>query len=258
MDLSRYDWASRACYRFERALAPRADLIIANSKAGKSHAVKNGFPASKTIVIRNGIDLVRFQPDRTVGLSLRRTWRIPEGTPLVGLIGRIDPMKDHRTFIRAVGWIRKAGRDVRFVCVGRTKEPEFQRIEGLARELGVDAALTWAGEQSDMSAVYNSLDLLCLSSISESFPNVVCEAMACGIPCVVTDVGDSADIVGQTGRVVPPRDPRALADAVMGMLDEQRSLPDASLRRRIAGHFSVDQLIYETEHVLLELLGTAR
>lgn len=258
VDLSWYGWASRASYRMECALALHADLIIANSKAGKSHAVQNGFPASKTIVIRNGIDMIHFRPDRVAGLSLRRTWGVPDGTPLVGLVGRLDPMKDHSTFIRAAARIRQAGRDVRFACVGRTGGPEFQRIERLSQELGIGVALTWAGEQSDMSAVYNSLDLLCLSSVSESFPNVVCEAMACGVPCVVTDVGDATDIVGQTGRVVPPRDAAALADAVMGLLDERRPLPEASLRRRIADHFSVDRLVDDTERELLDLRGIVR
>lgn len=255
MDLSRYDWLSRLCYRLECFFSSRADLIIANSFAGRAFAVKNGFPANKMMVIPNGIDTERFQPDRVAGLAIRRSWPLPDGVPLIGIVGRIDPMKDYENFLHAAKRVYTKQPDVYFVCVGRGEGAELTRLKQLAAKLGIGDSVIWAGERQDLKAVYNSFDLLCLSSVTESFPNVVAEAMACGIPCVVTDVGDAAQIIGKTGRVVPPQDSSALGDALLSMLKEHRDLPDEAVRQRISELFSVERLIVNTEIALEKLLA---
>jgi glycosyltransferase involved in cell wall biosynthesis len=256
LDLSRYDWTGRFCYRLECLLAQRTDLVIANSQAGRAFAVKNGFPAEKLQVIPNGIDTDTFQPDRQAGLVIRRGWSLPDDVPLIGFVGRIDPMKDPVTFLKAAQLVCAEQPKVRFVCVGRSEAVDLERMKRLTAELGIEAAVTWAGEHNDLTAVYNSLDILCLSSKTESFPNVVCEAMACGTPCVVTDVGDAKQIVWTTGRVVAPQDPAALAEGLLAMLAEKRIRPDQRTRQRIVEHFSVERLLDATEAALESLRKT--
>jgi glycosyltransferase involved in cell wall biosynthesis len=129
-------------------------------------------------------------------------------------------------------------------------------LEGLARRLGLGDRIVWAGFRRDLSAVYGALDVATLtSSYGEGFPNVVAEAMACGVPCVATDVGDAAFILGDLGRIVPPRNPRALADAWIAAL-AQEPAPEmrSRRRRRIEENFNLDVMIDRTEQALLALL----
>lgn len=255
MDLSRYGWVSRFCYRLECIMSPCADLIIANSHAGKAHAMRNGFTEARIVVIHNGINTEHFIPDRATGCVQRKEWGVPDDVPLIGLVGRIDPMKDHETFLRAARRVYKERPDVRFVCVGRAYGARLNEFQRLARDLGISDRVIWAGEKSDLVAVYNSLDVLCLSSFfGEGFPNVVCEAMACGVPCVATDVGDVAAIVGSSGHIVPPRNAIALGDALLRIVSERRQLPDGKLRQHVLDCFSMDRLITGTQHALYSLL----
>ncbi len=112
-------------------------------------------------------------------------------------------MKDHVTFLRAAAQIAKGSNALRFVCVGDGPSGYRRELQGRARGLGLTDRFVWAGKRTDMPAVYNALDILCQSSASEGFPNVIAETMACGVPCVATDVGDSARIVGGMGVIVP-------------------------------------------------------
>jgi glycosyltransferase involved in cell wall biosynthesis len=254
MDLSRYDSLSRMAYVLERSLARFADCIIANSHAGKHHAVANGFPENKMRVIPNGINTKYFQFDPEGRRQLRLAWGIGEGEILVGLVGRLDPMKDHAAFLAAASYIARMRQDVRFVCVGDGPADYAEALKQRAAVLGLTGQLIWAGASDDMPAVYSALDLASSSSsYGEGFANTVAEAMACGMPCAVTDVGDSALIVGATGRVVPPGDHSALADAIGHLIDlspkERRELGEAC-RARIVSEFGIDRLVQRTEQAL--------
>jgi glycosyltransferase involved in cell wall biosynthesis len=126
-------------------------------------------------------------------------------------------------------------------------------LHQLTRTLKLTEHVIWLAGRSDMPAVYNGLDLLVSSSTTEGFSNVVAEAMACGVTCVVTNVGDSARLVGNLGEVIPPRDPVALANALNKLIDRRPHTP-AQIRRRIVEQFSCEKLVSDTEHVLLTLL----
>jgi glycosyltransferase involved in cell wall biosynthesis len=127
----------------------------------------------------------------------------------------------------------------------------------LSIELGLKDCLVWLGERDDMPAIYNTLDILCSSSsYGEGLPNVVIEAMSCGVPAVVTDVGDSAYVVGDTGIVVPPKDPKALAHGLSIMLDGNLILQREKTRIRIISQFSQKALIRNTLDTLTGLLNT--
>src|SRR5688572_8078711 len=187
MDLSHYDWLSRASSRLARTLSRFPDLIIVNSRAGFEHAVRSGYPRDHVVVIPNGIDTQRFAPDPVAGRRLRQEWHVGDDERLIGLVGRLDPVKDHRTFLTAAATLMTQHKNLRFACVGDGDQRYSRAMRDTARELGLGESITWAGARSDMTAVYNALDIACSSSESEGFPNVVGEAMACGIPCVVTD-----------------------------------------------------------------------
>nr|HIL75391.1 glycosyltransferase [Rhodospirillales bacterium] len=256
MDLDRYDWLSRWNYWLECRLARFADTIITNSQAGLEYAVAQGFPEKRVKVIHNGIDTKQFKLDKEAGKRLRRTWGVTDDQKLIGLVARIDPMKDHPTFLKTAALIKQREPNARFVCVGKGNSGFGESMHNLATELGLDDVLIWARRCSDMVAVYNAFDIAVSSSYGEGFPNVIGEAMACGVPCVVTDVGDSALLIGETGIVVPPNDSGALFCALDEMLSlgptRYRSLAVAA-RERVESRFALDNLVNATEDVLCGL-----
>jgi glycosyltransferase involved in cell wall biosynthesis len=253
MDLSRYDWLSRLAYALERRLARFADLIIANSHAGKCHAVANGFPENKIVVIPNGIDTEYFRFDPAGRRQVRSAWGLGEEEILVGLVARLDPMKDHPTFLEAASRIAREHHDVRFVCVGDGPVAYAEALKQQAAVLGLTKQLIWAGARDNMPAVYSALDLSSSSSSGEGFSNTIAEAMACSVPCVVTDVGDAKRIVGDTGYVVVPGNPAALASAWQVALEAgvaEKASRSQRAREHIIEQFSLERLIEETARVL--------
>ncbi|MFQ5444688.1 MAG: glycosyltransferase, partial [Nitrospinales bacterium] len=198
-NLNEYDWMARLMATLESFLCHFPDVILVNSKAGFKHAVKRGFPENKMVVIPNGINLEVFRPDREAGKKIRAEWGIRENQILIGLVGRLHPEKDHRTFLKAASLFVKDIKNTRFVCVGNGPESYKSGLMNFAKQIGVSDYLLWIDPRPDMSSVYNALTINTSSSITEGFSNVIAEAMACGVPCVVTDVGDSAWIVGETG-----------------------------------------------------------
>jgi glycosyltransferase involved in cell wall biosynthesis len=256
IDLSRYHWVARVDAWLERTLSRFPDLIIANSHAGKQHAINLGYPAGKVTVIHNGIDLNRFQRDEAGRERVRAEWGVRPDELLIGRIGRIDPQKDQPTFLKAAARVAAIRPDVRFVIVGNDRFGEQDEITPLVERLDLGDRLIWAGHRADMAAVHSAFDL-CVSSsaFGEGTPNVLVEAMACGTPCVTTAVGDSAIAVGDLGTVVPRHNPDALAGAILEMLD--RPVDRAALRAHVAANFSLDHLITATESALVGLRDRA-
>ncbi|MEW5855959.1 MAG: glycosyltransferase [Cyanobacteriota bacterium] len=251
VDLSRYDWLLRLIFKLECLFSPFADLIVVNSHAGQAYHLAHGFPADKMVVIPNGIATECFKPDKEARVRVRAEWNIAEDTILIGLVGRLDPMKDHPTFLKAAALLCQERENVRFVCVGSGAESYAQELCRLSDKLGISQKVIWAGARTDMPAVHNALDIATSSSAyGEGFPNIIGEAMACGIPCVVTDVGDSAWIVGDTGVVVGKQNPEALALGWVACLERERSVLGLKARSRIVENFSVKQLVKQTEVVL--------
>ena len=253
LDLNHYDWQGRLTYRLEARLSSFVNQIICNSFAGAEVAVERGIPRSKLCVIPNGIDVEYFCPDHAHREQFRREWKIKKTEKLIGLIARLDPIKDHTVFLQAAALLARERKDVRFVCVGSGPKSYETMLQKLAGNLNLGDLLIWAGDRQDMQVVYNGLDMLVLSSYGEGFPNVLGEAMACGVPCVVTDVGDTALIVGDTGQVVPSKNPVALKDGMIRMLTkigkEKRALSQRS-RDRIVNEFSVAIMVNRIVDVL--------
>lgn len=253
MALERYGWLLRLSFKLECLLARFADLIICNSRAGLEYAAAQGFPRKRMVTIPNGFDVERFRPDAVGRERVRAEWGVGSDVVLVGIVGRLDPMKDHVTFLRAAQLLVNAGAGARFVCVGEGPEGYREQLRREATALGIDAHLTWAGERHDMPAVFSALDIAVSSSIGEGFPNTVAEAMACGVPCVVTDVGDSAMIVGELGEVVPKSNPQALSQGLRRMMARLCAPLRAEVRASIVNRFTNDVLISDTALALQRL-----
>lgn len=257
MDLDRYDWVSRIGAVFSSWVSHSADALIPNSHAGLRYHQTMGYPAEKMIVIRNGIDTERYQPDPAARARIRMEWGIEAHIKLIGLVARLDPMKDHPVFFKAAQSLIALRSDVCFVCVGDGSPDYTAELRALADQCRLSDHVIWAGARDDMPAVYSALDLAVNSSYGEGLPNAVAEAMACDVPCVVTDVGDSAWLVGKTGGVVPPKQPETLMRAMEMLLNQPQYQP-GSIRHRIVEHLSVNSLVTKTEHVLDTLLTGSR
>lgn len=256
MDLSRYDWLARVVFRLECFFSRFADLIIVNSNSGRNYHLKHGFPENKMVVVPNGIDTERFVHDTEARHRVRKEWGITDNEKLIGIVARLDPMKDHPTFLKAASSLAKERDDVHFICVGDGPEPYKSELKRLSCELGLESKLIWADTRRDMPAVYNAIDILTSSSYGEGFPNVIGEAMACGVPCVVTDVGDSALIVGNTGIVVLPKSPETFKAGIERLLKTTNyGLEGKQCRQKIVEQFSTHRLVMKTEEILSNLLS---
>ena len=250
------DWLSLVNCRLEIWLSRFPDLIIFNSLAGRDYHLSAGFARRRAIVIPNGIDTERFAPNRQAGLEWRASWEIPEGVPVIGIVGRLDRIKDHGTFLRAAAIFSQTRGDARFVCIGGGPNEYLCELRGLATALGLSDKVIWLGSLNDMSSKYNALDICCSSSFGEGLSNAIAEAMACGVPCVVTNVGDSAMVVGDTGMVVPRRNPEMLAAGLGALADRiaQNPVIGKAARQRIQSCLSMSALIRNTSQALLTLL----
>ena len=257
LELKKYDWLTRLSYRFEADFAQWSDSIVANSESGRAHAEKLGFPVERMVVIPNGTDTDRFHPDPEARARIRAEIGVGDGTPVIGLVARLDPMKDHPNFLHAALEFCKRVPNVKFVCVGDGFPAYRAYLEKLSARLGLAELVVWMGKRDDVAAIINGFDVATLSSLSEGFPNCLAEAMACGVPCVTTDVGDAARIVGDTGIIVPPRQSVDLAKGWFDMLrrlrDDGPGLREA-VRRRVVTDFSRGSLVVRTERHLRALL----
>lgn len=254
------DWLSRLTFNMTRKVARFADSIIANSEAGASYHASLGYPGTRIKVVANGIDTQRFRFDAAGRQRMRLDWDVADTCMLAGLVGRIDPIKDHATFLQAAALLAARDARWRFVCVGGGEPGYVQSIKAQAQRLGLGDRLVWAGARNDMAAVYSALDVAVSSSWGEGFPNVIAEAMACERPCAVTNVGDSARIVGECGAVVEARNPAALASAIecLGASLDGTAAPaglGTMARQRIVETFSMDSLLHNSEQVFHELCG---
>ncbi|HEY1721216.1 MAG TPA: glycosyltransferase [Magnetospirillaceae bacterium] len=237
-------WEQQALVRVlaKMSSAPRA--VIANSNDAQRWHNSIGYRPRRWSVIPNGIDCDQFRPDPQARIDVRRELGLPDDAILVGNLSRLDPLKDHPTLLAAFARLPEG---VRLLLAGDGIESGNPLLSVQIAAAGVDPArVLRLGRRSDVARLQAALDLAVLSSISESFPNVVAEAMACGVPAVGTAVGDMALILGDVGMVVPPRDPVALGAAMNRILDldpPARAELSRRARARIESMFSVPAMV---------------
>ena len=223
--------------------------IIVNSARGRIIHRTLGYPDNRMVVVPNGYDYSQFRPDANSRMKVRDELGIKQNQILIGMVARWDPIKDHANLITAISLL-KAEKLPYWSCllVGPDMDWTNDRLSELLDKHGVRDRVILIGPRHDIPAIMNALDLHVLSSVAEAFPNVVAEAMACSTPVVVTDVGDTALIVGETGWVVPPSNSRALADALkesmLSIEDQETWLQRrAASRTRIVEDFSLERML---------------
>lgn len=254
LDLAQYSFGHRVLDVAEQALRSQPDLIIANARAGRDHLLQRGFQAARIAVVPNGIDAARFRRDEAGRAALRASWGLPPTAPLIGLVGRLDPMKDHPTFFRALARLVPRHPELRALVLGRGASGYAAHLRSLAEQLGLGPRLLWEEARTDLPQVYSALDLLCLpSSMGEGFSNVLGEALACGTPCVATRVGD-ADLLLPGDRLTPVGDPQALAAALARALASDPTPEAQRGRNLIHTRYTLEALTSRTEALLEALL----
>tara|TARA_R110001592_G_scaffold54291_2_gene166178 strand:+ start:236 stop:1384 length:1149 start_codon:yes stop_codon:yes gene_type:complete len=228
-------------------------IICCANKAQDVHA-DIGYSARKLRVIPNGYDLSRFRSDVAAGAKVRAELSLGPSDFVIGNVGRFDPLKDHSNLLQALARVAECKIPFRSLLIGKGMSPDNTGLVKQITALGLQDSVLLVGQRSDIPAVMNALDLHVLSSSSEGFPNVIAEAMACGTPCVSTDVGDALDIVGDKEACCPARDPQALADVIIKLAREWQHSPlmwrarKVASSQRIAEKFSIEAMVeaYET------------
>ena len=177
-------------------ISPYPDVVVANSQAGKKEHTVLGYRPRCWAVMENGFDLTVFKPQASAPAGLRRELNLTRDTVLIGLVARYDPIKDHEGFLHAAAELHSTNGDVHFVLVGDGIDKNNVILNGLIDKLGIRERIHLLGRREDIPTLMAGFDIATCCSLGEGFPNIVGEAMACAVSCVVTDVGDAARIVG--------------------------------------------------------------
>ena len=250
--------AVAACARLSSRVPAR---VVCCSDQSRVEYLRRGFSFSNLEVIPNGFDTTVFHPDPAARFALRRELNLDPDAPLVGLAARFDPVKDHATFLKAAARLARWLPEARFLLCGDRVDARNTTLTTLIDELGLTGRCRLLGARRDMPRVLAALDVSASSSVSEAFPLVVGESMACGVPCVGTAVGDTATMIGPAGRVVPPRDPDALARAWLDVLDlnpgERRRLGLAA-RERVRSLYDLTAVTRRYESLYARLVSSQR
>jgi len=248
MDMSDYSLLSRAMVPLLARLSSVPDSVFVNSKKGQALHQQKGYHPRVWTIIPNGFDLAEFQPLNTSQSNpFESELGIGPNKKLIGIIGRYDPMKDHATFLNAASRVVTEQPESQFILIGNGVDETNFTLRDQIKSLDLEEYVFLLGERRDIQKLLPHLHLLVSSSAyGEGFPNVIGEAMACGLPCVSTDTGDAADIIGNTGLIVPARDAVALGEAITDMLKkpvgEQKELGRLA-RLRIEQHFSLPAIV---------------
>ncbi len=244
----------KACARLSRWLP--ASIVCSSEAARKSHAAV-GYSQEHMVTIRNGLDLNQFRPDPDAYGSVRQELAIPALAPLVGIVGRFHPQKDHRNFVAAAARLHARRPGTYFLFCGDELDWNNTRLSAWIDAAGIRNQCRLLGRRFDIPRLTAALDVAVSASFGESFPNVVAEAMSCAVPCVVTDVGDSSFIVGETGRVVPSRDSEALAGACQGILEltkGARTQLGTAARERVRTYFELSTMVAHYERLYMSMI----
>ena len=245
MDFSRYSPLTRLTVRLCARLSARPAAVLANSEAAREHHLGLGYRPKRFEVIENGVDTGRFRPDPEARDAVRAELGLAPQDLVVGAAMRFDPMKNLPGWLDAAVRVLAAMPGTRFVLCGQGMEPGNASLAGLLKARGLEGTVSLLGQRPDVERVLAGLDVYLSASLGESFPNAAAEAMACGVPCVLTDVGACARLAGDTGRVVPAGDSDPLARAVIELLSlpaPERAALGPAARERVAADFSMARM----------------
>ena len=227
-------------------------IAFVSQKSREQHQ-KLGYPAENSCSIPNGFDISSLKPSATIREQFRQELGLASESMLIGLIARYHPMKDHANFLKAAGILLTEFPDTNFLLVGTDVDRQNHRLTNLISELNIGDRVHLLGERRDIPKIVPALDIMTSSSaFGEAFPLVIGEAMSCGVPCVVTDIGDSASIVGDSGIVVSPKNPQALANGWKNLIllgTEARKALGVKARQKVIEHYSLDTVVAQYEEL---------
>lgn len=219
--------------------------IICCAQSARTAHVKLGYAAHKMTVIPNGYDFSAFDGHANSRDSARKKLGFNDGDMVIGAVGRFDPLKDFHNFVAAASNLSLRRDRVKFLMVGRNNEWSNPVLRGWIESYSLEKNFQLVGEQSDVPFFLSAMDIFCLSSVNEAFPNVVVEAMAMGVPCVVTRAGDAAEILGTDDFVVPVKDAISLADALQRMCEldpEVRNSMGIRGARKVRAEYGINNI----------------
>jgi glycosyltransferase involved in cell wall biosynthesis len=244
MDWGAYDWTWKLLNRFLFWLARSPDLVVFNSIRGQSYYAEKGFRPRQQMVIANGVDTQRFYPDAQARSQMRAELAVDLDNILIGTVGRIDPIKDLQTFIAVASRLIDLDPRYRFVIVGSGPSADEQALQQAIEQNKLIQSVVRVKQSARVHDYYNAMDIFVSCSRGEGFPNTVGEAMACGVPCIVTDVGDCRLLVGDTGVVVDIGDTTAIVAGVRKLESQISfgSITRESITKRVQVEFSVERL----------------
>lgn len=258
VDFRYYALTTRWIFCLLSRLSHLPDAVVVNSGPGKKFHLQKGYHPKRWEVIPNGFDVQRYRPSLEARTRYRRGFGMEASDRIIGMAARYDPMKDHANFFAAAGRLRAISNHVRFVLCGKGMDEDNGDVKKMIQSKGLAGRVYLLGERPDMHAIFPCFDIGTLtSSFGEGFPNVLGEAMACGVPCVATDVGDASYIVGNTGKIVPPGNPVALARAwhdLLSISPEQLSELGLKARKHIEDNFSISKVAHQYEQLYGDLL----
>lgn len=257
--LSNEKWLTRGVILANAGLSRQVDVVAYNAQRSREQHQAIGMSGKTSLVIANGFDTNLFSPSPMARATIRAELQIPDTVLLVGLIGRFHPMKDHHGFLQAAAELVRHRDDVRFLMAGDGIDWKNPLLDKWIKQLKLAEHLYLMGRRDDISHLTAALDIaVSASARSEGFANVIGEAMSCGVPCVVTDVGDSAWIVGDTGLVVPPGNPKKLTEAfetLLGLSPDARRRMGMASRARAVAKFSIKQTTYDFEAQYIKIIA---
>ncbi|AFZ26290.1 glycosyltransferase [Cylindrospermum stagnale PCC 7417] len=249
---------SQAIIKFGRVISKYTNQVVYVSQNSKAEHESLGYCSENSCVIPNGFDTSIFKPSDEARLRFRFEIGLPSDAFLIGLICRFHPMKDHHNFLQAARLLQKHYPDIHFILVGQNVDNNNKVLQQLLQKLKI-SHINLLGERSDIPIITAALDIACSSSAyGEAFPMIAGEAMSCCVPCVMTDVGDTSWAVGNTGKIVPPRNPEALANAwkeLIMMGEEERKALGKAARARVIECFSLESVVDKFENLHESLLS---
>lgn len=242
-------YVAKACALISRFIPTK--IICCARRAAEYHA-DLGYDSDKMVVIGNGYELDSLAVKPELRVAIRNELLLKQDELVLGMVGRFDPAKDHYNLLKALSHVKGNGVNFKCLLVGKLLSHTNSRLLRMIEDLGLLDHIVLMEQRTDIPAIMNAMDIHILSSYSEAFPNVLAEAMACGTPCVSTDVGDAALIIDETGWIVPPGDAKALAAGIESAVDEYKYpqkwvARKESARCRVVGNYSVEKMIKNYE-----------
>ncbi|THB68578.1 MAG: glycosyltransferase [Gammaproteobacteria bacterium] len=222
--------------------------IVANSNTAFKNHVNFGYKESLMEVIVNGVDPDVFCSSIVEREKVRGSLKISSNIFLIGMVARWDPQKDHKNLLKAISYLKSKYENFEVILVGKGLDSGNKSLINLIRYYQLEDKINLLGKRGDIPSILNALDIHVLSSASESFPNVLVEAMSCGVPCISTNVGDSSDIVGDCGWIVDSESPEELSKAIIEAISESKHADlwderKVLCQKRVVGNYSMESFI---------------